>query len=261
VSAASFARALAGVSVLTLCACARVVFDHERAALQEDAGSDAGEVVPESCEGLPDDALCDDRNVCSTGSRCTRGECLPRGMVEPCVVADTSDDYSAMQGGNGWFNGYWDLTADEDGTYDPDADYRPMEHCPDNNWRPLGRCDTDREMPGYRWTSNLAWGLQHPETMPNIEVPIRRWVSDASGPARVSIEHKTGGVYSDGTRAMLVIDGEEVYRSEVAGGDELGAADSIEVELELGMRIDQLVHPLDTSADDTTFFEIRIEGR
>src|SRR5262245_26493782 len=37
------------------------------------------------------------------------------------TLADSVDDWSAsgLQGENGWFNGYYDLTTDTDGVYDP----------------------------------------------------------------------------------------------------------------------------------------------
>ena len=41
-------------------------------------------------------------------------------------------------------------------------------------WRPPGICGLSRDDDAFRWTQNLNWGLQHPETMPDVELPIRR---------------------------------------------------------------------------------------
>jgi hypothetical protein len=135
-----------------------------------------------------------------------------------------------------------------------------MELCGDKLWLPPGRCDTVPEQPGYRWTRVTEWALLHPETRPDLELPIRRWVSDVSGPARISVKHWVGGEHGDGTRALLLVDGVELWRNDAEPDDEIGTDASLEVDLEPGTLIDQLLHPIDTSADDMTHFSMRIEG-
>ena len=82
-----------------------------------------------------------------------------------------------------------------------------------------------------------------------------------SGPASLQIAHHVDGEFSDGTRALLLFDGREVWRNDARGGDMVGVTATMTIELAVGMVVDQLVHPLDSSADDTTYFTIRIEGR
>jgi hypothetical protein len=240
---------------VSLAGCRRIVFDHAHGA------GDAGRSVREDCAGADDGAACDDRDVCTPSSSCRAERCEGGNAFDSCTVADSEDDFGREQGEGGWFYGYWNASADPDGSYDSGSDFSPMEYCGDENWRPPGRCDTDPSDPEHRWTMNLAWGLQHPDTDPDVELPVRRWISDASGPARILAEHHVDGMYSDGTRALLLFDGREIWRNDAAGGDVIGAQASVDVELELGSIVEQLVHPIESDADDTTYFGITITGR
>ena len=130
---------------------------------------------------------------------------------DSCVVADTVDDFSNTQGENGWWYGYWTAASDADGSYDPELDFSSMEYCGPNSWVPPGGCPTG---PDGEWTQNLSDGLQHAETDPVLELPVRRWVSDVSGKARIFAEHFiNGGRSGDGTRALLLVDGIEIGRT------------------------------------------------
>ena len=185
---------------------------------------------------------------------------MPGNSFGDCTIADSAAELGETQGDQGWFYGYYRPDSDDDGSFQQATDFVEMEHCDDGAWRPSEVCGLDRDDPAFRWTQNLAWGLQHPETEPELELPIRRWVSDTSGPATLTLEHHVGGTASDGTRAILVIDDREAWRNDAQGGDEVGTTDSMQVELAVGMVFDQLVHPLGNSADDTTYFTIRLEG-
>jgi hypothetical protein len=245
------------VLVAVIAGCRTEVFDHTRA--QADGGLEAG--VPESCGPGSDGDPCDDHDLCTPASSCMAGACVPGNAFESCVVADTERDFSEEQGGSGWYYGYYSAGTDEDGSYDSAADFAPMEYCGSSTWKPPGRCGDDSKQPGYRWTMNLAWGLQHPETQPELELPVRRWISDASGPARIAITHRVGGTAGDGTRALLLIDGREVWRNDAEPGDEHEVRDELQVELRMGTEIEQLLHPIESSADDMTYFAITVEGR
>ena len=253
---------LAGLAGLA--GCEREVFDHGAAAQAEraDGGrAQGGPPAADQCAGAKDGARCDDWDPCTPSSSCRGGECMPGNAFDDCTIADSAAEFGETQGENGWFYGYYDQGADQDGSYDPTTDFTAMEFCGESTWRPGEVCGLTRDQPGFRWTENLAWGLQHPETMPDVELPVRRWVSDASGPATLAIAHHVDGQYSDGTRALLLFDGEQVWRHDAEGGDPVGVSETMAIELHAGMVIDQLVHPLGDSADDTTYFTIRIEGR
>jgi hypothetical protein len=248
---------------LVLVGCTREVFDHTAEAALDagsDAGADAG-MAAVDCETAEPGTRCDDDNVCTPSSTCRERQCLAGTTSRECLVISNGDRTEEEQGGNGWYYGFWNADQDEDAYYDPDTDFQPMEYCGDGNWRPPGICELTRDDEGFRWTSNLSHALQHPETNPDLELPIRRWVSTVSGPARLAVSHSVGGTFGDGTRALLLVDGDELWRHDAMAGDAAGTQMTFDVQLRIGTVIDQLVHPIDGSADDTTYFELRIEGR
>jgi hypothetical protein len=246
-------------AALQLSACEREVIDH--AAVRAAERRDGGAPAEDQCRSKQDSARCDDWNACTPSSSCRAGQCVAGNAFDDCTIADSAADFGETQGELGWFYGFWDASKDPDGSYDAATDFSEMEYCGENTWRPPGICGLSQDDPAFDWTQDLAWGLQHPETDPDLQLPIRRWVSDVSGPASLLIEHHVDGQYSDGTRALLLFDGREVWRHDAAGGDPLGVSETRAIELSVGMVIDQLVHPIDSSADDTTYFTIRIEGR
>jgi hypothetical protein len=248
---------------LFLIGCTRDVFDHTGGATLDsgaDAGGDAGPGAVD-CETAELGTRCDDDNVCTPASTCRERRCLAGTSSRECLVASTSDLAEDEQGESGWYYGYWNADQDEDGYYDSSTDFLPMEYCADGNWRPPGVCELAQEDEGFRWTTNLSHSLQHPETNPDLELPIRRWLSTVSGPARLIVSHRVGGTFSDGTRALLLVDGDELWRHDAIAGDTAGTQMTFDVQLRVGTVIDQLVHPIGSSADDTTYFELRVEGR
>jgi hypothetical protein len=237
-----------GAVMLSLSACDRVAFDHSL----DRQGLDGGQLESE-CRTTPEGAPCDDRDICTPRSVCRSGVCFGENPFDGCVVADTADDFTSEQGGKGWWYGYWDAANDPDGKYDPASDFEEMEYCRENTWLPAGRCAASPE-----WTQNLSHALQHAETDPQLELPVRRWVSDVSGPARISAEHYiNGGKSGDGTRALLLLDGVEIWRSEVVFDGMPGRA-TLEVQLEQGSRVEQLLHPRESQAEDMTYFSVTI---
>jgi hypothetical protein len=164
-------------------------------------------------------------------------------------LADSQDDFDIVQGQEGWWYGYWNAEAEPDAAYDPVADFELMAYA-DSIWHPPGDEST--------W-AYLAWWGGHPSSGPLI-IPIRRWVSDASGPARITLHHRksdtSGG---DGTRAILTVDGAIVRSTEVDGGDGVGVVEEIDIDLEVGTLVEQLLHPIGHDAQDTTElgFEVR----
>ena len=102
---------------------------------------------------------------------------------------------------------------------------------------------------------------QHPENRPDIELPIRRWVSDVSGPARMLVDNFVGGDGGDGTRAMLFVDGVELWRNDAPVGEDARVRAEIDIDLRVGTVIEQLVHPLQDPNFDMTHFTLSIENR
>jgi hypothetical protein len=127
-----------------------------------------------------------------------------------------------------------------------------MEFCSGSGWKPAGTCSMES------WTENLNSGLQHAEVQPYLQLPVRRWVSDVSGPAHITAEHYlNGGTSSDGTRAILLLDGVEIWTNVALPGGPHGEA-NLAVTLEVGTKVEQLLHPRESQGEDTTYFSIVI---
>lgn len=226
-------------------------------------GQDATVVVPGACADAQDGDPCDDLDVCTPTSRCEDGECVGMAGFDDCVLADALSEFQEEQGREGWYYGYWNESADADGGYDSDRDFSMMELCrygQERLWQPPGRCGTTRDEPGYKWTRVGDFALMHPETRPDTELPIRRWVSDVSGPARVTLTHWVSGTTGDGTRALLLLDGRQLWRHDIEPGDRKGVEITLDVDLRVGSVLDQVLHPIGTSADDMTTYSMRVEG-
>jgi len=102
----------------------------------------------------------------------------PTPPVGPVAVADTSADWSStgVQGFNGWYYGFWNKTADADGTYNPNSDFNTT----DPNWSFSGEWTLGPGDPPWDIIGQTDW---HPNGDNNVEVHwvIRRWVSDVDG--------------------------------------------------------------------------------
>jgi hypothetical protein len=241
--------ALYGAALLGLGACDPEVYDHS-----PEGGRPGGRPQSQAdCREAAEGTLCDDGDICTPSSVCRSGVCFGENPFESCVVADSAADFAAVQGENGWWYGYWNAADDPDGSYDPETDFNLMEYCRTNTWLPSGTCSTAPE-----WTMNLSDGLQHAETEPYLELPVRRWVSDVSGKARIFARHYiNGGQSGDGTRALLFVDGVQIWRNEALPNGTQGEI-TLEVALEVGTIVEQLLHPRQTQAEDMSYFSITV---
>ncbi len=216
----------------------------------------AGAPAQETCRDQPDGNPCDDRDACTRTSLCTAGTC--RGVGDhPCVVADSRGDFSTTQGLEGFWYGAWAPGRNGDSTYRPDVDFRSLVPCSDSSWRPSCVAAGD---PAFRWTLITA-ELQHAATLPMLELPIRRWISDVSGPVSVSLEHRHADPGDgDGTRAQLLIDGVSLWENEISGSDAVGKRSDISLEIEVGMRLELVLHPRANEARDMTYFSMVVSA-
>ena len=104
--------------------------------------------------------------------------------------------------------------------------------------------------------------LQHAATLPSLELPIRRWVSDVSGPASAALDHHHADPGAgDGTRAQLLIDGQPVWENEISSSDALGKQEEIPVELEVGTRVELVLHPRVSESGDMSHFSMVLSGK
>lgn len=217
-----------------------------------------GSAEPEQlCRDQRDGVPCDDRDACTRTSRCTAGSCRGEGD-HPCVVADSVRDFSTTQGLEGFWYGAWHAGSDSDAVYQPDVDFQPLVACPDASWRPS--CVALGE-PGFRWTLIMA-ELQHAATLPMLELPIRRWLSDVSGPVSVALDHHHADPGDgDGTRAQLLVDGTSIWENEISGSDAAGQQLVLPLQLEVGTRLELVLHPRANEARDMTHLSMVVSGK
>jgi hypothetical protein len=230
-------------------------------ALAGDAGAEASvggsTEPPELCRAQRDGTTCDDHDACTRTSRCTAGSCRGEGD-HPCVVADSVRDFSMTQGLEGFWYGAWSAGSDGDGAYQPDVDFQQLVACPDSSWRPS--CVAEKD-PGFRWTLIMA-ELQHAATLPMLELPVRRWISDVSGPVNVALDHHHADPgEGDGTRAQLLVDGQLLWENEISGSDAAGKQVTLPLDLKVGTRLELVLHPRANEARDMTHLSMVVTGQ
>ena len=219
------------------------------------AGGDAG-AASEPCQSQLEGSPCDDADVCTRTSLCVAGECQGTGE-HPCVVADSVRDYSMTQGLEGFWYGAWRPEGDSDG-YQPELDFVELLACSESIWRPACVAETD---PAFHWTLLMA-DLAHAATQPALELPVRRWVSDVSGPARATLDHHHADPGDgDGTRATFLVDGVPVWESEISSTDALGKQAEVPVRLEVGTRVELILHPRANQSRDTSHLSLVVVGK
>lgn len=161
------------------------------------------------------------------------------------LVADSEADFSGQQGREGWIYGYWDLSEDPDGEYDPWQDFVPFPaaggpHGPDSYfdgaawvWPEPGAPATAIDAQGGAGAAaGLAPGVEH--------WAVRRWVANVSG--RLVLSGEIGGTQGGGGIGRVLVEGLEV-RS--AAARERAQPYSLDVVVEPGTVVDLVADPGD----------------
>ena len=166
----------------------------------------------DACDNCPDDANADQADHDSDG----QGD-----ICDTSIIADSRADFSGegIQGVNGWTNGLYNLTTDDDGIYQADnfAAFDEQLH-----WRAAS--STWRLAPsGAPWVLLQEEGA-HPNgdnSAPNEEMwAIRRWTSDRDGFVLVRGLARAQNTNGAGTKIALYHNGTFVDSAQLAGNDE-----------------------------------------
>ncbi len=178
------------------------------------------------------------------------------------LIADSVAEFGPFQNRNGWRYGYWDQTADSDGSYDPASDFTAF------SWTGLTTISNFNHWDGSKWDlaadavprTELSASAGHPAGRQDggpVHHVIRRWTSEVTGTILISGELQTaeGG---DGTTVRVLVEGQEVYRRSV--GDSLLDYQAL-VQVQSGDRVDFMIDagPNQDDAGDLTRHTIRIE--
>jgi hypothetical protein len=172
------------------------------------------------------------------------------------IIADSVKGFSGTQGGNGWWYGYWDQTADDDRVYSQQDDLRLLDHFGADRINGLsGHSDfTTGELwyleDGSYYTSLWAEG-GHPHGSMDLgtyaraeQWAVRRWVSTVNG--SIEIHGHAGKVmpwgknWSGSVKFLVVAGGARVYEAEAVDG---GKEYSVTATVEVGTPVDFLIGP------------------
>jgi hypothetical protein len=165
-------------------------------------------------------------------------------VVEPPrLLADSVADFSFMQGEHGWQYGY-DTGTLESFTLMTGQGLVSAYVPPSNDVWEGWRSET------ARWTQIFQLGA-HPNgvisSMPSNSVlqrAVRRWTSTFAGDVLISGEiAKIDLVGSNGVDAFIYVDGEEVYKTPIAGDDAGGRSYKVRATLKLNSTVDFVLDP------------------
>ncbi len=207
---------------------------------QEDADEDGIGDVCDNCPGVANPGQ-EDRNLDGSGDAC-----------EPEWLAHSMDGWSSTgtQGESGWFNGYYNKTADADGIYNVE-DFTPFVNDPADPDNSQWRGSQWRIVPsGAPWTT-LAMGDVHPNGTNSGEEnwAIRRWRSDFSGLAAIHWHARKTNLSNTGVTGILFVNGIEMDRVTLNGADGNGVNRTVLADLHQQDVVDLALTPLGLCGD------------
>lgn len=184
----------------------------------------------------------------------------PVGAAEDAgkVIADSVLEFSAIQGQNGWWYGYWNATEDDDGRYDPAKDFIEFESFGGDS---INRFDEHAEFSlGSLWyleDGRFYTALWADGGHPHAEMElgsfakadhwvVRRWVSSSEDSliilGRLGKSMPWGANWSGAVVGKIVVDGRVVYSTDVDDG---GGNYAVDVQVDVGTTVDFLIGPKD----------------
>lgn len=182
--------------------------------------------------------------------------------IENLIIADSTTDFSGIQGRKGWYYGYYvspytSATFTLFPHYGTQPDFNVVAwHLPTGSggyWTTLGQSVTNPNGP------TTCCGRQ------NVGHWVcRRWVSDRSGPVRLTGHiakiSAAGCGGCDGQRAKIFVDGVMVWNQFLAQTDAAGLDYSVSTTVAVGSTIDFVMDPIDYDGQDQASFTAVIRG-
>lgn len=190
----------------------------------------------------------------------------PAPRLAAATIADSVDGWSndGTQGEGGWFNGYYNLSQDLDASYEVDDFIEFLNDGSDtisdtNQWTGVEWVLSDDPDPtGGPWTY-IGMEESHPNgtnSTPNEEHwTIRRWTSDRTGRLALSWHMRKVDPNDGGVTGYLFLDGREIDRATIVGGDTIGVKRTVVADVEAGDSIDLALGPAGFCGDDSDGFD------
>ena len=170
------------------------------------------------------------------------------GVGYASVVGDSTADFSGTQGANGWSYGYFPLGNLNAFTLLPT--YNSQTH----QWQHVTF--------GPPWTLEGAGSSTHPNGSNNgsEEWATRRWVSTASGAARIAGHLNKNDTHPQGTGVYgrIYLNHNLIYEHFLAATDGTGTDYSVSVTLNVGDVLDFAVAPNGPDSYDSTHFDASV---
>jgi len=179
------------------------------------------------------------------------------GGAHADVLADSEADFSGIQGMNGWFYGYYNISAGDSPSVP--GSFREMEEFSTdfaNQWSQAGSDD----WAGINDTSIHPHLPGAGRNDPNEYWSCRRWVSTTSGTINIAGLIDEGDLGGDSTDVFMYVDGVEAATWAMSSTTSSMIEYDIDVEVSIGSTVDLFVSPRLSVFFDGTIFTAVISG-
>lgn len=179
------------------------------------------------------------------------------GLSYADLLADSEADFSGIQGVNGWFYGYYDITAG-DSPSDPGSFREMEEYSTDftNQWSQAGADD-------WAGISNRSIHPHLPgagRNDPNEYWSCRRWVSFVDGTINITGLVDEGDLGGDSTDVFIYVDGVQVATWAMSSTQNSMIEYDLDIDVSAGSTVDLFVTPRLNINFDGTVFTAAISG-
>jgi MYXO-CTERM domain-containing protein len=168
--------------------------------------------------------------------------------LNAALLASSIADYSAVQGQNGWYYGYYDVGSPLAATFQPMTEFDGTRWWVDSSryWTMIGPV-------GAHANGLITSGFATPDE----QWAARRWVSSITSLVDVDAVFAKLNVNpaSNGVTGRIYVDGTEIWNQTIGATDSTGASPSFQLSVVPGTTIDFILDPHDSNdwSDNTQF--------
>lgn len=182
------------------------------------------------------------------------------------IYAHSEEDFSDVQGANGWTYGYFEECRLQVQLCHQDFLELP-EFLVDNDWwgtGPLDQANATYTLVSATGGHPSVWAPNAPTNLADVfQSSVRRWTSPAASELSVSVELKITAPRDgcgDGVVAYVLLDGEIEYFKVLEANDSETYNTELLLSVKEGSTIDFVIEPRENAFCDTTTFLAQIES-